>query len=95
MGRQILPPLSNAVFNMSNLPKLEFNALDISVNNYLAWILNAEIHLDAMDLGDAIKEGNNVSEQNKAKAMIFFRHHLHEGLKYEWPSRILQSFGRI
>ncbi|CAM8969069.1 unnamed protein product [Rhodiola kirilowii] len=69
---------------MSNLSKLEFNALDISGNNYLAWILNAEIHLDAMDLGDAIKEGNNASEQNKAKAMIFLCHHLHEGLKYEY-----------
>ncbi|KAL9672771.1 hypothetical protein QQ045_029023 [Rhodiola kirilowii] len=37
-----------------------------------------------MNLGDAIKEGNNPSEQNKAKAMIFLRHHLHEGLKYEY-----------
>ncbi|CAM8923087.1 unnamed protein product [Rhodiola kirilowii] len=69
---------------MSNLSKLEFNALDISGNNYLAWILDAEIHLDAMDLRDAIKEGNNASEQNKAEAMIFLRHHLHEGLKYEY-----------
>ncbi|CAM8880173.1 unnamed protein product [Rhodiola kirilowii] len=34
---------------MPNLSKLEFNALDISGNNYLAWILDAEIHLDAMD----------------------------------------------
>ncbi|CAM8910540.1 unnamed protein product [Rhodiola kirilowii] len=69
---------------MSNLSKLEFNALDISGKNYLAWILDAEIHLNAMDLGDAIKEGNNASEQNKAKAMIFLRHHLHEGLKCDY-----------
>ncbi|CAM8982937.1 unnamed protein product [Rhodiola kirilowii] len=69
---------------MSNLSKLEFNALDIYGNNYSAWILDAEIHLDAMDLGDAIKEGNNASEQNKAKAMIFIRHHVHEGLKCEY-----------
>ncbi|CAM8959710.1 unnamed protein product [Rhodiola kirilowii] len=69
---------------MSNLSKLEFNALDISGNNYLAWILDAEIYLEAMDLGDAIKEANKASEQNKAQAMIFLRHHLHEGLKYEY-----------
>ncbi|CAM8885676.1 unnamed protein product [Rhodiola kirilowii] len=69
---------------MSNLSKLEFNALDITGNNYLAWILDAEIHLESMDLGDAIKEGNDASDQNKAKAMIFIRRHLHEGLKSEY-----------
>ncbi|XP_027922622.1 uncharacterized protein LOC114180509 [Vigna unguiculata] len=69
---------------MSNLAKLEFAALDISGENYLSWILDAEIHLDAMGLGDAIKEGNKASEQDKAKAMIFLRRHLHEGLKIEY-----------
>ena len=37
--------------NMSNLTKLEFVALDISGNNYLSWILDAEIHLDASKPG--------------------------------------------
>ncbi|XP_027912621.1 uncharacterized protein LOC114172223 [Vigna unguiculata] len=69
---------------MSNLAKLEFAALNISGENYLSWILDAEIHLDAMGLGDAIKEGNKASEQDKAKAMIFLRRHLHEGLKIEY-----------
>ena len=59
---------------MSNLTKLEFNALDITGNNYLTWILDAEIHLNAMGLGDTIKEGNVKTEQEKAKAMIFLRH---------------------
>ncbi|XP_057247293.1 uncharacterized protein LOC104901534 [Beta vulgaris subsp. vulgaris] len=45
---------------------------------------NAEIHLDAKDLGDTIKEENKATSQNKAKAMIFLRHHLHEGLKIEY-----------
>jgi len=63
---------------MSNLAKLEFAALDISEENYLSWILDAEIHLDVMGLGDAIKEGNKASEQDKAKAMIFLRRHLHD-----------------
>ncbi|XP_021859810.2 uncharacterized protein [Spinacia oleracea] len=69
---------------MSNLIKLEFAALDITGKNYLSWVLDAEIHLDAKDLGDTIKEGNKETSQNKAKAMIFLRHHLHEGLKIEY-----------
>ncbi|KAH1063936.1 hypothetical protein J1N35_028923 [Gossypium stocksii] len=32
---------------MSNLAKLEFAALDILGKNYLSWVLDAEIHLDA------------------------------------------------
>jgi hypothetical protein len=58
---------------MSNLTKLEFVALDISGKNYLSWILDAEIHLEAMNLGDATKDGNQASPQNRAKAMIFMR----------------------
>ena len=69
---------------MSSLTKLEFLALDINGDNYLSWVLDAEIHLDAMNLGETIKEGNTTSSQEKAKAMIFLRHHLHEGLKIEY-----------
>ena len=46
---------------MSNLTKLEFVTLDISGKNYLSWIFNAKIHLDSMNLGAMIKEGNQVS----------------------------------
>ncbi|KAL4595009.1 hypothetical protein ACB092_12G060500 [Castanea dentata] len=35
---------------MSNLTKLEFATLDISGKNYLLWILDVEIHLEAMAL---------------------------------------------
>ncbi|XP_021773971.1 uncharacterized protein LOC110737930 [Chenopodium quinoa] len=69
---------------MSNLAKLEFVALDITGKNYLSWVLHAEIHLDAKGLGETIKEPNKATSQDKAKAMIFFRHHLHEGLKNEY-----------
>ena len=51
---------------MSNLAKLEFVALNISGKNYLSWILNVEIHLDAMKLGNTIKEGNDTSLQDRA-----------------------------
>ncbi|XP_073129075.1 uncharacterized protein [Henckelia pumila] len=69
---------------MSNISKLEFAALDISGKNYLSWILDAEIHLDAMGIGNTIKDENNESPQNRANAMIFLRHHLHDGLKIEY-----------
>ena len=68
---------------MSNLTKLEFVALDILGKNYLSWILDAEIHLDAMNLGVTIKEGNQASLQDHAKTLIFLRHHLYKGLKNE------------
>ena len=69
---------------MSNITKLEFVALDISGKNYLEWILDAEIHLDAMNLGNTIIEGNSASLQDRAKAMIFLCHHIHESLKAEY-----------
>ncbi|XP_021727808.1 uncharacterized protein LOC110694912 [Chenopodium quinoa] len=69
---------------MLNLAKLEFVALDITGNNYLSWVLDAEIHLDAKGLGETIKEANKTTPQDKAKAMIFLRHHLHKGLKNEY-----------
>jgi hypothetical protein len=47
---------------MSNLTKLEFVALDISGKNYLSWILDIEIHLEAMNLEETIRDGNNESQ---------------------------------
>ena len=47
------------------------------------WILDSQIHVDAMNLGAAIKEGNKSSMQDCVKALIFLWHHLHEDLKSE------------
>ncbi|XP_019246368.1 PREDICTED: uncharacterized protein LOC109226019 [Nicotiana attenuata] len=69
---------------MSNLSKLEFVDLDISGKSYMSWVLDAEIHLDAMDLANTIKDKNQASNQDRAKAIIFLRHHLDEGLKMEY-----------
>ena len=52
---------------MSNITKLEFVALYISGKIYLSWILDVEIHLDAMNLGNTIKGGNTASLQDRAK----------------------------
>ncbi|XP_073129044.1 uncharacterized protein [Henckelia pumila] len=37
-----------------------------------------------MGIENTIKDENNESPQNRAKAMIFLRHHLHDGLKIEY-----------
>ncbi|XP_019166875.1 PREDICTED: uncharacterized protein LOC109162643 [Ipomoea nil] len=69
---------------MSNLTNLEFVGLDISGKNYLSWVLDAEMHLNAKGLGETIKENSDASMQDRAKAMIFIRHHLDQGLKDEY-----------
>ena len=43
---------------MSNITKFEFVALDILGKNYLSWIFDVKIHLNAINLGITIKEGN-------------------------------------
>nr|XP_008373282.2 uncharacterized protein LOC103436613 [Malus domestica] len=47
--------------------------------------MDARIHLEAANLlGETIKEDNSASSQDRAKAMIFIRRHLDEGLKSEY-----------
>jgi len=58
--------------------------LDISELNYLSWVLDAEIHLNAKNLGATITDGNTTSSQGKAKTMIFLRHYLDKGLNVEY-----------
>ncbi|XP_070050738.1 uncharacterized protein [Nicotiana tomentosiformis] len=50
----------------------------------MSWVLDAEIHLDAMSLTDTIIDKNQASNQDRAKAMIFLRHQFDEGLKMEY-----------
>ncbi|XP_070003199.1 uncharacterized protein [Nicotiana sylvestris] len=69
---------------MSDIMKRKFVALEISGKNYMTWVLDAEIHLDVMGLGDAIKDKDKASTQDCVKALIFLRHHLDEGLKIEY-----------
>ena len=49
------------LFDNVEFTKLKFVALDISKKNYIFWILDVEIHLDAMNLGTTIKVGNQAS----------------------------------
>lgn len=58
---------------MSNISKLEFDALDISENNYLTWALDAQIYLDTKGNGDTIKEGNQTYDiTNKSEKSSYF-----------------------
>ncbi|XP_068320093.1 uncharacterized protein [Pyrus communis] len=69
---------------MANLAKLNFVALNITGNNYLTWVVDARIHLEAENIGETIKEENNASFQDQVKVMIYIRRHLDEGLKSEY-----------
>ncbi|XP_070679404.1 uncharacterized protein [Malus domestica] len=69
---------------MANLAKLDYAALDIIGKNYLTWVLDTKIHLEAGNLGDTIKEETSSSSQEWVKTMIFIRRHLDEGLKIEY-----------
>ncbi|CAN6707126.1 unnamed protein product [Malus baccata var. baccata] len=69
---------------IANLAKFDFVALDITGKNYLTWVLDTKIHLEARNLGDTIREENNSFSQDRAKAMIFIRRHLDEGLKSKY-----------
>ncbi|KAL5567614.1 hypothetical protein UlMin_024189 [Ulmus minor] len=69
---------------MSNLAKIEFSALDVIGKNYMSWILDVEMHLESMGLSETINEENETSSRDKAKAIIFLRRHIDEGLKCEY-----------
>ena len=51
---------------MSKFSSLSFIALDISDKNYLSWVLDVEISLEAGNLRETIKEGNQRSLQDRA-----------------------------
>ncbi|KAM1359651.1 hypothetical protein ACFX11_046624 [Malus domestica] len=69
---------------MANLVKLDFAALDIIGKNYLTWVLDTKIHLEAANLKDTTREESSSSSQDRAKAMIFIRCHLDKALKSEY-----------
>ncbi|XP_074374067.1 uncharacterized protein LOC141714447 [Apium graveolens] len=69
---------------MANLAKLDFVASDLSGDNYLSWVVDAELHLSANRLKDIIESGNTPIVEQNAKALIFLRHHIHKNLKSEY-----------
>ena len=66
------------------MAKFDFKTLNINENNYLSWQLDAKIHLQFKKLGETINEGNKMSPEENALALIFLRHHIHDDLKNEY-----------
>ncbi|GKB11968.1 hypothetical protein Tco_0845891 [Tanacetum coccineum] len=66
------------------LENLAILTLDVSGKNYMSWRLEAETYLHAHGLGDTIQAGKVTTSMQKAKALMFIRHHLHVDLKIEY-----------
>ncbi|GAV79671.1 hypothetical protein CFOL_v3_23135, partial [Cephalotus follicularis] len=69
---------------MTNIENRKFIALDISGKNILSWVLDVKLHLSAKKLRHTIDEDNAASNEERATALIFLRHHIDDALKYEY-----------
>ncbi|KAL6547779.1 hypothetical protein OROHE_009484 [Orobanche hederae] len=72
------------ISTMSNLVKLEFNALGISGNNFIPWTLNIKAHVRSMNLTETLNEPNDSTDVDRAKSLIFIRRHLCDSVKDEY-----------
>ena len=71
---------------MSNLARHEFEPFRQDGKNYDEWAEDAMLHLNAMNLGETVKDGNTASLQEQSKAIILLRHHLPRSMKSEYLS---------
>ncbi|GAV88638.1 hypothetical protein CFOL_v3_32060, partial [Cephalotus follicularis] len=69
---------------ISNIENRKFIALDISRKNYLSWVLDVKLYFSAKKLRHTIDEDNAASHEERVTALIFLRHHIDDGLKYEY-----------
>ena len=69
---------------MANIASREFEFLHIAGNNYISWNFDVKLHLNARNLSKTIEANNNEPNDTKAKALIFIRHLLDDGLKNEY-----------
>ena len=69
---------------MVSIARREFEFLHISGSNYISWSLDVKLHLNARNLSKTIETNNNEPNDNKAKALIFIRHHLDDALKHKY-----------
>jgi len=73
---------------MSGINSKEFAELALDGSNYLTWAMDAKLSLTSMSLSHAINQPaagtNGPSAAEKAKALIFLRHHLNSALKLEY-----------
>ncbi|XP_019150306.1 PREDICTED: uncharacterized protein LOC109147114 [Ipomoea nil] len=69
---------------MPALANREFAELILDGSNFLTWVLDVEIYLKSTELLDTIEETSASTATQKAKALIFLRHHLNHDLKNEY-----------
>ncbi|GAV70617.1 hypothetical protein CFOL_v3_14115, partial [Cephalotus follicularis] len=69
---------------MANIENRKFITLDIFEKNYLSCVLDVKLHLSAKKLRQTIDEDNAASNEKRVTALIFLRHHIDDGLKYEY-----------
>ncbi|XP_048599575.1 uncharacterized protein LOC106448406 [Brassica napus] len=72
---------------MSKINNLEYDALNLSGDNYLQWALYTKIILKSKNLGACITDGNESSEKDRYSAILIIRHHLAESLKDQYLTR--------
>ena len=69
---------------MSNIAKIEFPALEIIGENYMPWTAHVKRHLKSMGVLETITEGNECTEQDKAKADVFLHKHIDDMLQFKY-----------
>lgn len=73
---------------MSGINSKEFAELTLDGSNYLTWAMDAKLSLTSMSLGQTINQPvagtDEPSAAEKAKALLFMRHHLNSALKVEY-----------
>ncbi|GKA23918.1 disease resistance CC-NBS-LRR class family protein [Tanacetum coccineum] len=73
---------------MSNIKNLKFPALNITGENYIQWTGYVKRHLKSMGALATIQEGNECTEEIKAKADVFLHQYIDEMLEFEYSSYI-------
>ena len=68
---------------MSKLSNLKFDALKVSGDNYMSWVIDAGLYLKSQGLYYTLYD-NQANEQDMSTAMVIIRHHLHEDLKAQY-----------
>ncbi|XP_024013372.1 uncharacterized protein LOC112087732 [Eutrema salsugineum] len=69
---------------MSNIQKVEYEALTVSGDNYLKWALDTKIYLNSKSLGECIQDPNTATQTERYSAIFIIRHHLAESLKQQY-----------
>ena len=65
---------------MPKLANLKLDALEVSGDNYMSWVIDARLLLKLEGLFYTIEDEAEANEQDKSTAMVIISHHLNEDL---------------